>query len=140
MGLWNADSKHGVDVRKLKEIRSRWQHGVEGKGWNALLIEAHDKPRMVSTWGNDRQYWRDSATACACMYFFMQGTPFIYQWQQIGMTNAPFEEIEHYNEVRTHNLDFYERQTGMMHDEVMTLIKATSRDHSRTPMQWDSSS
>jgi alpha-glucosidase len=139
MGLWSADSKKGVDVRKLKEIRSRWQKGVEGKGWNALFIENHDKPRMVSTWGNDREYWRESATAFACMYFFMQGTPFIYQGQEIGMTNAPFEEIEHYNDVRTHNLYFYKRATGMMHDEAMTLIKATSRDHSRTPMQWDAS-
>src|SRR5690606_26634118 len=81
----------------------------------------------------------ESATSLACMYFFMQGTPFIYQGQEIGMTNAPFEKIEQYDDVQTHNLYFYNLAEGMEHDTVMTLIKATSRDHSRTPMQWDSS-
>lgn len=139
MGLWNTELENGINVRGVKEVLTRWQKGVEGIGWNALFIENHDRPRIVSTWGNDKDYWRESATALACMYFFMQGTPFIYQGQEIGMTNAPFNEIEHYNDVKTHNLYFYNRANGMDHDSVMTLIKATSRDHSRTPMQWNAS-
>lgn len=139
LGLWDTDEKKGINVPELKKVLTRWQKGVEGIGWNALFIENHDKPRVVSTWGNDGIYWRESATALACMYFFMQGTPFIYQGQEIGMTNAPFEKIEHYNDVQTHNLYFYNLADGMEHEAIMTLIKATSRDHSRTPMQWDNS-
>ena len=137
MGLWDTDSKTGINVPKLKEVLTKWQKGVEGKGWNALFVENHDKPRIVSSWGNDREYWRESATAIACMYFFMQGTPFIYQGQEIGMTNAPFDDLAHYDDVQTHNLYHYNRSEGMEHDEVMTIIKAQSRDHSRTPMQWN---
>lgn len=139
LGLWNDEVKKGVNVPELKKVLSRWQKAVEGFGWNALFIENHDRPRAVSTLGNDNIFWRESATSLACMYFFMQGTPFIYQGQEIGMTNAPFEKIEQYDDVQTHNLYFYNLAEGMEHDSVMTLIKATSRDHSRTPMHWDSS-
>lgn len=136
LGLWDTQVSNGVNVVELKKVLTRWQKGVEGIGWNALFIENHDKPRIVSTWGNDREYWRESATALACMYFFMQGTPFIYQGQEIGMTNAPFNELDHYNDIKTHNLYYHNRAEGMDHDAIMTLIRATSRDHSRTPMQW----
>ncbi|WP_084242639.1 alpha-glucosidase [Planomicrobium okeanokoites] len=139
LGLWEDEVKKGVNVPELKKILTRWQKGVEGIGWNALFIENHDRPRAVSTLGNDGIFWRESATSLACMYFFMQGTPFIYQGQEIGMTNAPFEKIEQFNDVQTHNLYFYNLAEGMEHDAVMTLIKETSRDHSRTPMQWDNS-
>lgn len=135
--LWDNDVKQGINVNDLKTVLTRWQKAVDGVGWNALFIENHDKPRVVSTWGNDGEYWRESATALACMYFFMQGTPFIYQGQEIGMTNAPFEEIHHYDDVHTHNLYFYNLAEGMEHDAIMTLLKSTSRDHSRTPMQWN---
>ncbi|WKA55473.1 glycoside hydrolase family 13 protein [Planococcus shixiaomingii] len=139
LGLWDTDERTGINVPKLKEVLTRWQKGVEGKGWNALFVENHDKPRVVSTWGNDKEYWRESATAIACMYFFMQGTPFIYQGQEIGMTNAPFAEIEHYNDIQTHNLYHNNLAGGMAHEAIMTLLGAKSRDHSRTPMQWDAS-
>ncbi|ANU18766.1 glucohydrolase [Planococcus plakortidis] len=135
--LWDSDVKQGINVNDLKTVLTRWQKAVDGVGWNALFIENHDKPRVVSTWGNDGEYWRESATALACMYFFMQGTPFIYQGQEIGMTNAPFEEIHHYDDVHTHNLYFYNLAEGMEHEAIMTLLKSTSRDHSRTPMQWN---
>lgn len=134
--LWDSDVKQGINVNDLKTVLTRWQKAVDGVGWNALFIENHDKPRVVSTWGNDGEYWRESATALAAMYFFMQGTPFIYQGQEIGMTNAPFEEIHHYDDVHTHNLYFYNLAEGMEHEAIMTLLKSTSRDHSRTPMQW----
>ncbi|AQU78389.1 glycoside hydrolase family 13 protein [Planococcus faecalis] len=135
--LWNIEVRNGVNVPELKHVLSKWQNKVNGVGWNALFIENHDRPRVVSTWGNDQQYWRESATALACMYFFMQGTPFIYQGQEIGMTNAPFEELDHFDDVHTHNLYFHKKETGMQHEAIMTLLRATSRDHSRTPMQWD---
>lgn len=137
LGLWSTDARTGVNVPELKKVLSKWQEKVNGVGWNALFIENHDKPRVVSTWGNDTYYWRESATALACMYFFMQGTPFIYQGQEIGMTNAPFEELDHFNDVHTHNLYFHKKEMGMEHDAIMTLLRATSRDHSRTPMQWN---
>ncbi|MGI2329182.1 glycoside hydrolase family 13 protein [Planococcus sp. YIM B11945] len=137
LGLWDTDERTGINVPKLKEVLTRWQKGVEGRGWNALFVENHDKPRVVSTWGNDNMYWRESATSIACMYFFMQGTPFIYQGQEIGMTNAPFTEIEHYDDIQSHNLYHNNLAGGMEHEAIMTLLQAKSRDHSRTPMQWD---
>ncbi|MEK6268305.1 MAG: alpha-glucosidase, partial [Planococcus sp. (in: firmicutes)] len=97
--LWNTEVSNGVNVPELKQVLSKWQDKVNGVGWNALFIENHDKPRVVSTWGDDQSYWRESATALACMYFFMQGTPFIYQGQEIGMSNAPFEELDHFDDV-----------------------------------------
>ena len=83
----------------MKKVLTKWQKGLESNGWNALYIENHDKPRIVSTWGNDKEYWRESATALVAMYFFMHGTPFIYQGQEIGMTNVQFHNIEDYDDV-----------------------------------------
>ncbi|WP_088009483.1 glycoside hydrolase family 13 protein [Indiicoccus explosivorum] len=139
MGLWNSEAEQGIDVPALREVLTRWQKGCETGGWNALFVENHDQARVVSTWGNDSEYWQESATAIATMYFLMQGTPFIYQGQEIGMTNAPFDRIEQYDDIRTQNLYHYNMAAGATHEAVMTVIKATSRDHSRTPMQWDGS-
>ncbi|KZL90639.1 glycoside hydrolase family 13 protein [Clostridium magnum] len=135
--LWNAEIDNKLDIVQLKKVLSKWQKGLEGKGWNALYIENHDIPRVVSTWGNDREYWRESATALAVMYFMMQGTPFIYQGQEIGMTNVKFETIDQYNDVKTKNMYAIKREQGVTHKEVMEIIWAASRDNSRTPMQWD---
>lgn len=136
--LRKPDEDCGVNLDALKEIFTRWQKGAEGIGWNALYVENHDRSRIVSTWGDDQNYWRESATAIACMYFLMQGTPFIYQGQEIGMTNAPFEEIDLYDDIKTLNLYRYKRAEGMAHEEIMKAIKMSSRDHARTPMQWSS--
>ncbi len=136
--LWNAEVSKTPDLKRIKEALSKWQNGLEKKGWNALFIENHDLPRVVSTLGNDKEYWRESATTLAMMYFMMQGTPFIYQGQEIGMTNVKFENIEHYNCVGTKNMYSIKRKQGHSHDELMEIIWATSRDNSRTPMQWDS--
>jgi Glycosidases len=135
--LWDAEINNKLDIVQLKKVLSKWQKGLEGKGWNALYIENHDIPRVVSTWGNDREYWRESATALAVMYFMMQGTPFIYQGQEIGMTNVKFETIEEYNDVKTKNMYAIKREQGVPHKDVMNIIWAVSRDNSRTPMQWD---
>jgi alpha-glucosidase len=136
--LWDAEVKKDLDIVGLKKILSSWQKGVEGKGWNALFIENHDQPRRVSTWGNDQEYWRESATALGAMYFLMQGTPFIYQGQEIGMTNVKFESIDDYDDVATKNLYHLKRADGVPHEEIMEIIWASSRDNSRTPMQWSS--
>ncbi|QBP41820.1 glycoside hydrolase family 13 protein [Paenisporosarcina antarctica] len=138
LGLWDAEKKTSLDIVALKEVLSRWQKGLENKGWNALFIENHDKARSVSTWGNDKEYWYESATAMASMYFFMQGTPFIYQGQEIGMTNVKFSSIEDYNDIAAKNLYVAKRSEGVSHEDIMGIIWASSRDNARTPMQWSS--
>lgn len=135
LDLWDSEKK-ALDLAKLKNTFTRWQKGLEGHGWNALFIENHDKARIVSTWGDDKEYWRESATALAAMYFLMQGTPFIYQGQEIGMTNVQFPSIEDYDDVAIKNLYNIRRENGVPHEEIMDFIWATSRDNSRTPMQW----
>ncbi|BCB04878.1 glycoside hydrolase family 13 protein [Bacillus sp. KH172YL63] len=136
LGLWDAETNPELDIVELKKVLTRWQKGLEGNGWNALFIENHDKPRVVSTWGNDQEYWKESATAMAAMYFLMQGTPFIYQGQEIGMTNVQFPSIEDYDDVAVKNLYRLKREEGVPHEDIMSIIWASSRDNSRTPMQW----
>ncbi|MEH7456564.1 alpha-glucosidase [Bacillus sp. JJ1127] len=136
LSLWDAEKKKELDVVELKKVLTKWQKGLENKGWNALYIENHDKPRIVSTWGDDQQYWRESATALGAMYFFMQGTPFIYQGQEIGMTNVQFPNIEDYDDVAIKNLYRQKIAEGVSHQEMMEIIWASCRDNSRTPMQW----
>jgi len=138
LDLWDNEKNYGVDVMELKQVLNKWQKGLENKGWNALFIENHDKARSVSTWGNDKEYWKESAKALGMMYFFMQGTPFIYQGQEIGMTNVQFPTIEEYDDVATKNLYKLKREEGVSHKDIMEIIWSTSRDNSRTPMQWSS--
>ncbi|QGG55373.1 alpha,alpha-phosphotrehalase [Paenibacillus sp. B01] len=136
LGLWNRSPEGGLDLASLKETLTRWQKGLEGSGWNALFLENHDQARSVSTWGDDGVYWKQSAKTLATMYFLMQGTPFIYQGQEIGMTNVQFPSIEDYNDVAIKNLYRYETMNGKSHEDVMRVIWKTGRDNSRTPMQW----
>ncbi|MED1471277.1 alpha-glucosidase [Bacillus salipaludis] len=136
LNLWDAELKKVLNIIELKNVLSRWQKGLEGMGWNALFIENHDKARVVSTWGNDQEYWQESAKAFAAMYFLMQGTPFVYQGQEIGMTNVKFESIDDYDDVATKNLYHLKTAAGVPHEEIMRIIWASSRDNSRTPMQW----
>ncbi len=136
LDLWDQDADQKLDVLALKDALTRWQKGLEGDGWNALFIENHDKARSVSTWGNDGKYWRESATSLGTMYFFMQGTPFIYQGQEIGMTNFKFPSIEDFDDVAAKNTYQNMIEEGYTHNEVMDVLWSTSRDNSRTPMQW----
>ncbi|WP_425284679.1 glycoside hydrolase family 13 protein [Fictibacillus solisalsi] len=137
LDLWDKDAEEGIDVVGLKKVLSKWQTGLEGRGWNALFIENHDQPRRVSTWGNDQNYWSESAKMLAALYFLMKGTPFIYQGQEIGMTNVQFPLIEDYNDVGMVNYYRIETAKGRSHDEIMNIIWKTGRDNSRTPMQWN---
>ncbi|OJH16885.1 hypothetical protein BLX88_21330, partial [Bacillus obstructivus] len=88
LDLWGKSATGGLDMQGLKKALSKWQKGLDGIGWNALFLENHDQPRSVSTWGNDTDLREKSAKSFATMYFLMQGTPFIYQGQEIGMTNV----------------------------------------------------
>ena len=136
LDLWDNDGDQQLDIVGLKQALTRWQKALEGDGWNALFVENHDKARVVSTWGNDEEYWKESAKAIGAMYFFMQGTPFIYQGQEIGMTNVAFPSIEDYDDVAAKNLYNNKKAQGMKHDDIMEILWNTSRDNSRTPMQW----
>jgi alpha-glucosidase len=138
LGLWDAETNPELDIVELKKVLTRWQKGLEKEGWNALFIENHDKPRVVSTWGNDEEFWYQSATSMGAMYFLMQGTPFIYQGQEIGMTNVQFDSIDDYDDVAVKNMYRFKREEGVSHEDIMALIWASSRDNSRTPMQWNS--
>lgn len=139
MALWRKSLDGGLDIPRLKKVLTRWQNALDGKGWNALFIENHDQPRSVSTWGNDAEYRVESAKALATMYFLMQGTPFIYQGQEIGMTNVQFDSIDDYDDVAMKNLYRMEREAGVSHEDIMKVIWKNGRDNSRTPMQWDGS-
>jgi alpha-glucosidase len=134
--LWNKSIDNSLDIHALKSTLTKWQKGLEQNGWNALFLENHDQPRSVSTWGNDKEYWAESAKCLATMYFLMQGTPFIYQGQEIGMTNVQFPFIEDYNDVAIKNLYRIEKENGKLHEEIMEIIWMSGRDNSRTPMQW----
>ncbi|ADU28773.1 glycoside hydrolase family 13 protein [Evansella cellulosilytica] len=140
LDLWGKSTEGRLDLPALKETLTRWQKGLDGLGWNALFLENHDQPRSVSTWGNSGEYRERSAKALATMYFLMQGTPFIYQGQEIGMTNVQFESIDDYNDVAIKNLYKNEMDDGKTHEEVMEIIWKTGRDNSRTPMQWSNES
>ncbi|MFF5513834.1 alpha-glucosidase [Staphylococcus capitis] len=138
LGLWSTgDSK--FDVKSYKTILNRWQKSLEDVGWNALFIENHDQPRRVSTWGDDKQYWYESATSHAVTYFLQQGTPFIYQGQEIGMTNYPFDNIETFNDVAVKNEYNIVKAQGGDVNALLNKYKMENRDNSRTPMQWDQS-
>lgn len=136
-GLWNKGADGGLNLAALKQTLTRWQKGLEGIGWNALFLENHDLPRSVSVWGDDGIYWDKSAKALATMYFLMQGTPFIYQGQEIGMTNVRFATIEEYNDVSAKNMYQIEWGNGKSHEEIMQVIWKNGRDNSRTPMHWN---
>ncbi|MBP0725417.1 alpha-glucosidase [Bacillus sp. RG28] len=139
MDLWNKTDDSSTSIADLKTVLTKWQAGLEGQGWNALYIENHDIPRAVSILGSDDvQYWNKSAKAIATMYFFMKGTPFIYQGQEIGMTNVHYTSIDDYNDVRAKNMFQIMKEEGSTEQEILDIIWKNGRDNSRTPMQWNS--
>lgn len=139
LDLWNNEDNQSFNVKECKEVLTRWQEGLNNRGWNALFIENHDIPRVVSTWGDDKKYWKESATALGLMYFMQQGTPFIYQGQEIGMTNVKYSSVDKYDDVKSINVYNEMLENGFSKEDCMKRLWATSRDNSRTPMQWNSS-
>lgn len=121
---------------KLKEIFNQWQTSLYGCGWNSLFWDNHDLPRIVSRWGNDREYRTESAKMLATLLHGMQGTPYIYQGEELGMTNICYP-IEEYRDIETLNMYRERIEAGYQKEDVMESIYAKSRDNARTPMQWD---
>ena len=121
---------------KLKQCMAKWQEELYGKGWNSLFMDNHDLPRIVSRWGDDKEYRTESAKMLATVFHGMQGTPYIYQGEELGMTNVKFEDITHYRDIETLNLYRERLEKGYSPEDVMRSIYAKSRDNARTPMQW----
>lgn len=125
------------DYMELKVIFEKWQMGMQrGNAWNALFWCNHDQPRIVSRFGNEGEYWKESAKMLAGMIHLMRGTPYIYQGEEIGMTNPHYTSIEQYADVESRN--YYEilLNEGKTKEEALEILAARSRDNSRTPMQW----
>ena len=138
LNLWGEVGENKFNVKEYKKVLTKWQNALEGKGWNALFVENHDIPRVVSSWGNYNEYLEESAKAFALMYFMQKGTPFIYQGQEIGMTNVRFDSIEKYNDVKSINIYEEKINEGVSVNEALKAVASISRDNARTPMQWDS--
>lgn len=136
-GKW---SDQRFDLVKLKEILAKWQEGLAGAGWNSLYWENHDQPRVVSRFGDDGVFWEESAKMLATCLHMMRGTPYIYQGEEIGMTNIRLKSVDEYKDIETKAA--YERYTkylGYSDEKMMSCIHAMSRDNARTPMQWEDS-
>ncbi|TGY43483.1 alpha-glucosidase [Clostridium sartagoforme] len=125
-----------LDLRDLKRVFSKWQTELEGEGWNSLFWNNHDLPRIVSRWGNDKEYRVESAKMLATLLHGLKGTPYIYQGEEIGMTNIKFDTIEEYNDIEIRNMYKDRIARGFKHEEIMESIYAKGRDNARTPMQW----
>ncbi len=137
-GKWNSVR---MPLTKLKEILSRWQRELAGKAWNSLFWDNHDQPRAVSRFGNDDPKWRVlSAKMLATCLHMMQGTPYIYQGEELGMTNYPFHGPEDFHDIESiHAYEEWCRSGIVSHEEFWPCITKVSRDNARTPMQWDDS-
>ncbi|MEC5424660.1 alpha,alpha-phosphotrehalase [Virgibacillus sp. C22-A2] len=130
-------TKAPFDFLELKKILSHWQSGMhEGKGWNALFWCNHDQPRAVSRFGNERKYHVKSAKMLATTLHMMNGTPYIYQGEEIGMTNPNFTSIHEYRDVESLNAYENLRLEGKSEQEIIEILQQKSRDNARTPMQW----
>lgn len=136
-GKWDLKPLELVD---LKQTMTKWQKELEGKGWNSLYLNNHDQPRVVSRLGNDTDYRVESAKMLGTLLHMMQGTPYIYQGEELGMTNVRFDSIDEYKDIETLNM-YNEKVHEQSVDKsiVMEAIYAKGRDNARTPMQWDDS-
>ena len=123
---------------KLKKCLAKWQNELYGKGWNSLFFDNHDLPRIVSRWGDDGKYREESAKMLALVLHGMQGTPYVYQGEELGMTNVKFPDISCYEDIETVNMYHERLEAGYKKDDIMRSIYAKSRDNARTPMQWSS--
>lgn len=126
------------DRHELKTLFSYWQRGMQAHdAWDALFWCNHDQPRIVSRMGDDEKYWKQSAKMLATAIHLMRGTPYIYQGEELGMTNAYFESIDDYRDVESLNYFRILRKQGKTEQEALDILAARSRDNGRTPVQWD---
>lgn len=129
-----------VKLRDLKDVMTRWQKGLENRAWNSIFLSNHDQPRSVSRFGEDSQFRVESAKLLATLIHMLQGTPYVYQGDEIGMTNVAFKSIEDYRDVATRNM--YKEaveEKGVDPTVALKVVHAKSRDNARTPMQWNDS-
>lgn len=135
---WNYEKE--LNVPKLKEIFNKWQTELElGQGWNSLFWDNHDLPRALSNWGDDGEYRVKSAKALAILLHLMRGTPYIYQGDEIGMTNYPFKDLSDVRDIESLNYAKEALENGKTMDQIMDSIRVIGRDNARIPMQWDRS-
>ena len=137
-GKWDG---HKMPLPEWKANLSKWQTGLSHEAWNSLYLSNHDQPRSVSRYGNDSEEYRErSAKLLATCLHMMQGTPYVYQGEELGMCNAYFDKLEDYRDIESINA-YHEltEQCGVSHEEMMGYLKRISRDNARTPMQWDDS-
>ena len=124
-----------LPLGQLKQVICRWQQELAGTGWNSLFLENHDLPRIVSRWGDDGKYREPSAKMLATLLFGLQGTPYIYQGQELGMTNVRYP-LEEYRDIETLGMHRKYKALGWPEEKILRSIHARSRDNARTPMQW----
>lgn len=138
----NKWTKKKMDLRDMKSVLTKWQKGLEDIAWNSLFWENHDQPRSVSRFGNDSPEYREvSAKMLATCLHMMQGTPYVYQGEELGMTNAPFASVEQFRDLDSINAyrELVEEQNVFTSEEMMSFLRYKSRDNARTPFQWDDS-
>lgn len=129
-----------VNFEEFKDLLEDWQVGMEkGNGWNALFLNCHDQPRSISRFGDDKNYHKESAKMLATLIHMQEGTPYIYQGEEIGMTNNYFTEIEDYRDVETINYYHILKDKDVSEEKIQKIIQAKSRDNARSPMQWTKS-
>lgn len=142
IGLDEQEGKEKWDLKplsiaELKEVLSKWQNSLGNEGWNSLFWNNHDLPRIVSRWGDDRKYRTVSAKMFAILLHMMKGTPYIYQGEEIGMTNYPVKDISEVEDIESINMYHERLEKGYSKEEILKSINAKGRDNARTPMQWD---
>ncbi|MBN8087743.1 alpha-glucosidase [Vibrio vulnificus] len=128
-----------LDLKQFKHVLTKWQTELSNQGWNSLFWNNHDLPRVVSKYGDDQRYRVESAKMLATALHFLKGTPYIYQGEEIGMTNVAFESLEQYKDIETLNFYKVKTESGVSHQHMMDAIHENSRDNARTPMQWSAS-
>jgi glucan 1,6-alpha-glucosidase len=144
IGLDQQEGKDKWDLKplsigQLKQILSKWQTSLGHEGWNSLFWNNHDLPRIVSRWGNDKEYRVESAKMFAILLHMMKGTPYIYQGEEIGMTNCPISTIDEVDDIESINMYNERLDQGYTKEAIIESINAKGRDNARTPMQWDNS-
>lgn len=140
--LWEDGDKwkpKPLDLALFKQVMTKWQVELNNKGWNSLFWNNHDLPRVVSKYGCDGQYRVESAKMLATTLHMMKGTPYIFQGEEIGMTNVAFDTLEEYKDIETLNFYRVKTESGVSHESMMKGIHANSRDNARAPMHWDNS-
>ena len=126
-----------LDLREFKNVLTKWQLELADGGWNSLFWNNHDLPRLVSKYGDDKHFRVESAKMLATCLHFLKGTPYIYQGEEIGMTNVAFDNLDQYKDIETHNFYKVKTESGVTHEHMMDAIHENSRDNARTPMHWN---